>query len=471
MSFATVVERTLKGRAGARLAPVAAHVNTILFSGDDRSVSGRVALITFAARIVSAIILYVSQVLLARWMGDFEYGVFVVVWVAAVILGSLGCLGIHVAVLRFVPEYGERGQMPLLRGIIVGSRVQGLIAATVLAALAGLGLYAFGDQVSSYYLIPLYLGAVTLPMMAIGEIQDGLARAFNWANLAVAPTYIIRPLLILAGMGLAVAAGATPDAVTAMAAVIAATYLTTVGQLIWLRRRTRAVVPPGPRQYQPMRWIVIALPMFVVEGFFFLLTNVDVLIVGRLMQPDQAAVYYAATRTLALVNFVYFAVRTGGARRFSQYHAAGDSARLAAFARATLHWTFWPSLAMVAFLTVAGKPLLLLFGPTFGDGYPLLLILSVGLLARASIGPAETLLVMAGQQRVCAVVYLAAFLLNVILNFALIPILGLVGAATATMLVLVGETLALYAITASRLSIRCFIVTALWPARPAAEAA
>jgi O-antigen/teichoic acid export membrane protein len=224
-------------------------------------------------------------------------------------------------------------------------------------------------------------------------------------------------------------------------------------------------VPAGPRRYRPAHWIGIALPIFVVEGFFFLLTNVDVLIVGHLMEPDKAGVYYAATKTLSLVHFVYFAVRAGGAQRFSKYYASGDHARLAAFVRDTLHWTFWPSLAMVGLLLITGKQLLLLFGPSFASGYPLLFILSIGLLFRASIGPAESLLTMAGQQGVCAAVYTATFLFSVALNFALIPRLGLAGAATATTLALVAETVVLYAIALSRLGIHCSIVTASWPAR------
>ena len=109
-----------------------------------------------------------------------------------------------------------------------------------------LGLYAFGDHLSSYYLIPLYLGAVTLPMLAIAEIQDGLSRAFSWADLSLWPTFIVRPVLILVFMWGAVAFGSAPNAVTAMAAVIGATYVTSVGQLVWLERRIRTAVPRGP---------------------------------------------------------------------------------------------------------------------------------------------------------------------------------------------------------------------------------
>jgi O-antigen/teichoic acid export membrane protein len=169
---------------------------------------------------------------------------------------------------------------------------------------------------------------------------------------------------------------------------------------------------------------------------------------------------------MALVHFIYFAVRAGGAPRFSQYHAAGDKARLAAFTRDTMHWTFWPSLAMVAVLLVVGKPLLLLFGPSFGDGYILIPIFSVGVLARASIGPAETVLIMAGQQAISAWVYGAAFLLNVALNMWLTPRFGLVGAAWATSISLIAETIALYIISRTRLGLRSSIFDALMPARP-----
>ena len=65
-------------------------------------------------------------------------------------------------------------------------------------------------------------------------------------------------------------------------------------------------------------------------------------------------------------------------------------------------------------------------------GYILLFVLSIGLLFRAAIGPAESLLIMAGQQGICAAVYTATFVFNVVLNFTLIPRYGLMGAAIAT---------------------------------------
>jgi O-antigen/teichoic acid export membrane protein len=460
VSFVGAVERALSPGLVARARPYARILDSILYDSDDRAVSQRVTLIVFLGRIFGAALAYLSQILLARWMGDFEYGVFAIVWVGAVILGGLACLGFQTTVIRLVPEYIARGDQPHLRGVLRGSRVQGLLVSTMLT-LAGMGaLYAFGDHLSSYYLMPLFLGAVTLPMLALGEIQEGISRAFNWADLAMWPAYMMRPIVILVLMWLSLELGYAPTAVTAMATVIIATYLTVLVQFLALQRRIRPLVPAGPRAYQHMRWTGIALPIFIVEGFFLLLTNIDIIVVGYFMEPDQVAVYFAAAKTLTLVHMVYYAVRAGGAQRFSQYHASGDHVRLAAFTRDTLHWTFWPSLVMVLLLLVTGKWLLSLFGPDFEAGYPLLVILSIGLLVRAAIGPAESLLTMAGQQGICAAMYSASFFLNLVLNVVLIPRFGLIGAATATAISLAALTVVLYWVTYSRLGIRSSIFDA-----------
>ncbi|MBN8997494.1 MAG: lipopolysaccharide biosynthesis protein [Rhizobiales bacterium] len=465
INLAGAVERMFSARMGARLAPYARIADNIISGTDDRSVSQRIAFVTFAVRVISAAIAYLSQILLARWMGDFEYGVFVVVWVVAVILGNLTCLGFGTVVVRLIPEYTVKGEKALLAGAIVGSGFYGFVTSTFFAVVGVLGLWAFSDVFANYYLLPLYLGAITLPMLAVGEVNEGVSRGFSWADLSLWPTYIVRPGLIIVFMWLAIELGYAADAVTAMGASIIGTYVTTLGQLLIIHLRVRKVVPLGERRYRPLFWASIALPIFIVEGFFNLLTNVDILVVGWMMTPDKVAIYFATVKTLALVHFVYFAVRAGGAQRFSAYYAAGDHARLAAFTRDTLHWTFWPSLAMVVVMLLLGKPLLLLFGASFAEGYPLLFVLAIGLIFRAAIGPAETLLIMAGQQGICAAVYTATFILNVSLNVSLIPNYGLMGAATATTIALVLEALVLYYVTYVRLGIRCSILDALRPVR------
>jgi O-antigen/teichoic acid export membrane protein len=98
-----------------------------------------------------------------------------------------------------------------------------------------------------------------------------------------------------------------------------------------------------------------------------------------------------------------------------------------------------------------------LFGREFVSGYYLMFIIAVGLLARASVGPAERLLNMLGERRSCALVYAASFALSLILCVVLIPLLGLAGAAIASSVALVFESASLFLVAKYRLGLHCFI--------------
>jgi O-antigen/teichoic acid export membrane protein len=61
-------------------------------------------------------------------------------------------------------------------------------------------------------------------------------------------------------------------------------------------------------------------------------------------------------------------------------------------------------------------------------------ILVIGFLFRSAMGPAEFLMNMLGEQKLCATVLFSAALLNIALNVALVPAYGMIVAASATAL-------------------------------------
>ena len=441
-SAATTADRLLPARLADRARPLASNIYALLFARDERGEAGRMSVIAFVIRIVSAVIAFVSQVLLARWMGSFEYGIFVLVWVTMVIVGNLSCLGFHTSIIRFIPEYREKGELAELRGIMLASRLFVLAASTVFAALGAALVWAIAPTIESYYVLPFLIGIVCMPMIALSDVLQGISRANSWAFTALSPTYLVRPVLILACMGAALLLGYEPNARTALVAAVIATYATTIWQLATVTARADARVESGPKTFLLREWVVVSLPIFLVESFFFLLTNADVLMVGFYLTPHDVAIYYATVKTLALVHFVYFAVKAGVAQRYAQF-THGETGKLDAFARETVAWTFWPSLVMALVVLAIGKPMLALFGEGFDEGYPFLFLLVVGVVARASVGPAESLLTMSGNQNVCAAVYAMTLAINIGLNVVLIPTLGLWGAAVATAVAMTFEAAAL----------------------------
>lgn len=449
------------GIAGRRtLASLTARITawTKAWLGDssDRSIAQRVAGAAFLIRVVSAAIIYITQVLLARWMGRFEFGIYVYVWTWVGLIGALAPLGIAYSAQRFIPEYRTGGDGERLRGFLRGGRWLCFGLGAAATAIVSLLVMLLGERIAPHYYIPFLLGCVALPIFPVSSAQDSMARSFNWIDLALIPGFIVQPVIILAVMASLHGAGQPTTAVTALLTAATGMWVITLIQLALLNRRLSEHVERGPHRYEIATWLKTALPIFLVDSFFFLLTYIDILVLQLFVGPAEVATYYAVVKTLIIVNFIYFAVSAASAHRFSEYHIGGEHAKLAAFIRDTVRWTFWPSLAVAIVLLAAGKPILALFGPGFTEGYPLMFVLAVGLLARAAVGPAERLLNMVGEQRACAMVYAAAFATNFVLCLVLIPRLGLMGAASATATAVLVESLLLFIVTRRRLGLHAF---------------
>lgn len=453
----------LPSQMAARARPLFDYLDRIISDTGEIADARRRSLIAFLIRIFNAMIAFISQVVMARWMGEFQYGIFVLVWVWMLILGSLSPMGFHTSIIRFLPQYAVSGQDDELRGILVTTRLFALLAATAAAALGIAGVWAFSDHVPDYYMMPFVLGFICLPMIAFSDSLDGVARAKSWIVLALAPAYAVRPVLLLAFMAGALMLGFPPEAKTALIAAIAATYVTTIGQFAVVMLRMRRDVSQGPRRILFRQWAAVSLPIFLVEGFFFLLMNTDILLVGYFMTPHDVAIYFATVKTLAIAHFVYFAVKAGSAQQYSQYLSAGNRQALSRFVAASVNWTFWPTLTMALMMLVLGKPMLMLFGEGFTAGYDLLFILVFGVIARASVGPAESLLNMSGNQNICAAVYGLTLAINIGFNIWLIPQMGLAGAALATVIAMICEAIMLACVVWWRLGIAMSIFTSLFP--------
>jgi O-antigen/teichoic acid export membrane protein len=435
----------------------AERLHALFADGSDSSLARRLAGAAFLIRVVSALIAFASQIVLARWLGGFEFGIYVYVWTWVLLLGGMVDLGLGSAAQRFIPEYIEHKCSTLLRGFLGGSRWLASIIATAIAGMAALVVFALSTHIEPRSVWPLYLACAALPICGIAQVQSGIARSYGWINLGLSPTYVLRQLALLALLGLAFAAGLPMNAVTATATAAVGLWGVTIGQTVVLDRRLASVVAPGPKAHAVRSWLATSTPIFVVEAFFLLLTYADVLVLQLFRPPNEVGVYYAASKTMALVAFIYFSVAQTLAHKFAEYHVAGDRKRLADFLAIAVRMTFWPSLGSIVMLLALGEPLLRMFGREFVSGYYLMFILAIGLLARASVGPAERLLNMLGERRSCAVIYAASFAINIGLCFILIPRLGITGAAVANAITLVAESACLYFVAKDRLGLHCFI--------------
>jgi len=419
----------------------------------------RGAAFVMGIRIAGAAIALLSQVLLARWMGAFEYGIFVYVWVWVVILGIVVPMGfrhIRAPLHSRIQDEGKTG------GACRASS-RHLSASSPLSARRRRSRASFfcgpsRVHVESYYLWPLAIALICVPGFALMDWQEGAARAFGWVNLAYVPNYIVRPLAIVAVAGGTLFFTGSATGLQVTFGALGATFATMLAQRYLLARRVARTVPAAKPVFHVKHWVAISAPLVLVEGLFLLLTNTDIVLLGYFVEPDDIATYFAATRIANLMAFIQFSVAALAVPKFAELHSAGKHSELQTFVHGSIQWIFWPTLAAGIFLLLVGEFALGLFGENFGAGYPLLFLLMAGFLARAATGSTEYLLNMTGNQNAVAWTYGIAAVGNLALNFLLVPSFGLMGAATATAVSIVGSTLCLAVVVQRRLGITAFVL-------------
>src|SRR5665647_315267 len=169
----------------------------LLSGSSDASVTNRLAGTVFLIRVISAALAYLSQILLARWMGGSDYGVYVYVWTWVLLLGSMMDFGISTSAQKIIPEYRAAGETALLRGFLSGSRWLTLMASALVSLLLAGVVKLLSPWINTGEIVPLYIGCLTLPAFVVANTQDGIARSYDWMRLGLMPQFIVRQLSLI----------------------------------------------------------------------------------------------------------------------------------------------------------------------------------------------------------------------------------------------------------------------------------
>ena len=453
----TTASKAPQGRARALFDKARA----ILTGAESASVAQRSAAIALVIRLGNAALAYLAQVVMARLMGQHEYGVFAYTWVWFLVFGAIGTLGFGDSPVRYIAQLRARGEDDHLRGFLRFSIVMILVASIAFGALVVAALPLASAWIDNVYIMPMALMAISIPFACMQSLLEGFGRSYDWTVSALLPPYILRHGLLLVVMIVAVMGGMAATAVTAYICLVATMVISTAIQCVAIFMRMHKAVPTGPRAYRPREWVRGSAPFAALYAGQHLAGFADVLVLSFFATPAEIAIYFAATRIIQVVNLVPYAATVGTAHRLSASHTHGDHDALQRLCRQVVVLTFIIAGAAVAILAAGGDHLLAMFGDGFEAGYVPLVILSAGVIARAAVGPAEDVLNMTGHSGLSAATYPAIVAVNVALAVPLIMLFGVNGAATAGATALVLRALWLAVAARRRLGIDTTILAAL----------
>ncbi|CAH1669484.1 MULTISPECIES: lipopolysaccharide biosynthesis protein [unclassified Chelatococcus] len=383
------------------------------------------------ARLAGAALGFAGQAMAARMLGPDEFGRYGVMLVWLLLLGHAASAGTSQLVYRNLAVYRVAGSRDLALGLLRMAGAMVSITSLVLAGGGILALHLMLSGIDSRYLVlgTMALGAV--PLLATQDLLEAIARGLDRPVLGIGPAFLLRHLALLAGLGALGLIGAGADEVTVLGLTIGGLAMSIVVQA-WLVLPHVLPLLRGARPlYHRAPWLRTALPIALVEAAEVLFQNMDMVVLAIFVPAGDVALYFAATRLVQVLGYVPYATSAVTAQTYAVLGEAGDRLSLQRLiGRATLAVTSLVGLGAVS-LSLAGGPLLGLFGAEFRAASGLLPVLCAGLVIASALGPGEDVLAMLGQERTCARIYMAALAAGLMAHLVLIPAHGATGAAIA----------------------------------------
>jgi len=393
----------------------------------------RDTILLFLVRGGGAVFAFLTQIAIARWAGAGTFGIYAIAWTWIMVLGTLSQAGFGVAMTRFVSRYMERERPERAWQVIVFS-AQFVTKVGIVTSFIAIGTVFFlsEENIAAATTSSMLLAMTLVPLYGLSELGQGVLRGLGDNMRAFVPGFLLRPVVLFALVSLAFISGLDIDATLVVASLGISLLFVVALQWHWIWHRGRGLEGKNHRRWHAGHWISVAVPMVMTDAYLLLVSYMDLLVLDLYVSPEKVAVYFAAVKIIALVWFFPFAVSGVSARLLAQVFERGDMSKLKNLVFKFIHWSFWPTFILSILLMISGDRILVLFGDGFADGLFVLQILACGLIFQSAAGPIKYLMTMTEEQNSSAVILIFAACANIGLNFLLIPIWGLEGAAVAT---------------------------------------
>ena len=178
----------------------------------------------------------------------------------------------------------------------------------------------------------------------------------------------------------------------------------------------------------------ISIPLMFAQSVQFLMAWTDKIMLGNMMSSEQVGIYFTAFKLSMFANVGLMAVNSIAAPKFAEMYGKQDFEGLKKIVHQSTKMIFWATLPLALIFFLFPSFFLGIFGQEFKAGVHAFIFLSCGKLISAFSGSVGNLLQMTGRQVVFMKILFVGAVINIALNYFLIPIFGIEGAALASMI-------------------------------------
>ena len=390
--------------------------------------------ISFTGMGLGQILRYLFTTFLARWAGVELLGIYSIANAVTRISEVIGKLGLDQGILRKVSreENQENKQTAILSALKMGA-FSGLIFMLIQIALAGYLAENIFNQ-SSLLTKVIAIHALSLPFYIILHISAFSTQAYKLLKYKIAVTEIQNPLILLLAMLVCYFFYSAESAI--IIPVVLSAVLGCITITIFLKKVSGVNILSVKKGEFSQDLLHYSLPIMFMSILGTVLHWTDVIMLGYFTDPTTVGLYHPAARTAGIVRIILLSFSGIYGPLMAEMYAKKQNLEMNHLFKLVTRWITTFSLPFAILILLFPKKIMLIFGSQFLQGYPILMILVSAAFIQAVFGIGGTTLNMTGFPKMNLLNTFIACGLNIGLNFYLIPTMGGMGAATATLITL-----------------------------------
>lgn len=388
---------------------------------------------TFLLKIVGLLVGYGLAIFITNKFGAFVFGQYVTALLIVEILSIISRLGIDTVLVRFISRYVHKGASSLINQLFFKSIALVTLSAVVFTLL----LLFFSDYIANFmnldeeYLLIVSFSFIPLVLFHMNtQAIRGLKQMMSFSflnNVAITLfTFILMVVLV---------AFSTSEKLPIYAYVMSVFVMTISSYFLWFFHRAKIVDSKqnnSESELSAKALFKVSIPLLLGQSMMLIMGKVDLFMLANMTSSDKVGIYNIALKLSMLAYMGLMAVNSIAAPKFSEIHSSGDIDALKKIVQQSTKTIFWVTFPVILLFLIFPDTILGVFGDEFKLAAMALIILSISKMFSAISGSVGTFLQMVGKQNVFQNILIFTAIINIVLNYTLIPMYGIDGAAFAS---------------------------------------
>ncbi len=398
----------------------------LLISNSELLIKGSTALIFKIGGMLS---IYLFHFLLAKLAGAEANGIFSTFFTLLSIIVVFSILGLDTFLLKRLADFNSKQQWGNLKNTY--KKVMGIVLTTsiffsiLLYILFTNGFFDFYNQSN----VVFYLIFAITPFSVLHINAEGFRAIKNIKLFSFFRSFAIFGLTAIILFFL----NDSHKNVGVDAFIFSVIFLAMLSIILWIKTISK-------KESLTEETISISVmiresfPMFLSGSLFLFMSWVDILMLGNFNSQTDVGIYTIALKLAGLTTLILFAVNTILGPKISELYHNKKMDSLVKIVQTAAKITFILSIPILLIILLFPEFLLQLFGDEFNTitGKHTLIILAIGQMINVFFGAVIYILDMTGKQITSRNILFFTAIINIALNYYLIPIYGIKGAAIAT---------------------------------------